>query len=181
MKPGSTVVLCASMTGVLRVARLRTSELLPTATKRPCFTANASARGIAVSCVRTRPFMRMKSGVSALPRAESREPSAESRRRGSVAAPARIALRLRNSPRVYVRIPYSAAFSPRERVRNARDADGSRRAVLLPRNYPHRPPVIRPAVRFVIDADSARAAEAFELEASQIHRLERIRIVGARR
>src|SRR5437667_12349094 len=56
----------------------------------------------------------------------------------------------------------------------------ARRAVLLPRNYSHRPPVIRPAVRFVIDADSARATEAFELEASQIHRLERIRIVGAR-
>src|SRR5947209_7703445 len=30
----------------------------------------------------------------------------------------------------------------------------ARRAVLLPWHYPHRPPVIRPAVRFVIDADA---------------------------
>src|SRR5207244_10352119 len=137
------------------------SELLPRGTQRPCFTANASARGIAASCVNTRPLTRTRSGASGAMAdnfgcSVTNFASADFPRE---AAPASIALRLRNSPRVYVRIPYTAAFSPRERVRNARDADGNRRAVLLPRNYPHRPPVIRPAVRFVIDADSARAAE----------------------
>jgi len=51
MKPGTTVMPWASMMRVRGPASRRRSALLPTATKRPCSTANASARGRASSMV----------------------------------------------------------------------------------------------------------------------------------
>ena len=51
MNPGVTVMRCASITCVRRVARFRMSAVDPTATNRPFFTANASARGCAASLV----------------------------------------------------------------------------------------------------------------------------------
>ena len=65
MKPGTTVIRCASITGVRAVARLRTSLVEPTAAKRPFFTANASARGSAGSLVSTRPLTTIRSGSPA--------------------------------------------------------------------------------------------------------------------
>ena len=51
MKPGTTVMPLASNTVVFLPARLRTSPVAPTATKRSPFTANASALGERVSMV----------------------------------------------------------------------------------------------------------------------------------
>jgi hypothetical protein len=51
MNPGVTVIPSASMSSVEEDARFRTSELDPTATKRPFFTANASALGRSGSMV----------------------------------------------------------------------------------------------------------------------------------
>lgn len=107
MKPGVTVMRCASMTCVWRVARFRMSVFDPTATNRPCLTAKASARGWVWSLVRTLPFTRIRSGSAvANPdvdgcgvHAASVRPAPDTR--SSVNAPASAAPRPRNSPRVY--------------------------------------------------------------------------------
>src|SRR5947207_230593 len=74
MNPGTTVICCASTTGVRAVARLRTSLVDPTAVKRPFFTANASARGIACSLVSARttaPLVDMVTRMAKIGRASS--------------------------------------------------------------------------------------------------------------
>src|SRR4051812_27358213 len=113
MKPGSTVARPASTTLVLRDARFRTSAFVPTATNFPAFTANASARGSAASCVSTRALTTMKSTASYGSGTLATSRSAK----GSfftLATPASIALSPRNSPRVYLRIRYTACRPRRE-------------------------------------------------------------------
>src|SRR5437762_3292711 len=62
MNPGSTVILAASMTGVSRSARLRTSEVLRTATERPALAARACGGCRAAARVRTRALTSVQAG-----------------------------------------------------------------------------------------------------------------------
>ena len=106
MNPGTTVICCASIVVVRAVARLRTSAFDPTATKRPCLTANACARGSAGSLVNTRALTTIRSGSAASAGAAGGCCSKAARpKRGprpSVNAPASTAPNPRNSPRVYL-------------------------------------------------------------------------------
>src|SRR6185295_19303544 len=109
MNPGTTVMRCASRTVVRLVARLRTSLDDPTAVKRPCLIANASARGAAASLVSTRALTTTRSGSppgAAAPGCAARgctifrPPGSRPR----LIAPASAAPNPRNSPRVYLAI-----------------------------------------------------------------------------
>src|SRR5687767_7349319 len=64
MKPGVMVAPAASICRVCALARLRMSAVDPTAMKRPFLIANASARGIAGSMVRTRALMTIASAAA---------------------------------------------------------------------------------------------------------------------
>jgi hypothetical protein len=62
MKPGTTVMRCASSVRVSGPMSPRMSLLVPTATKRPFFTANASTPGVCRSTVRTFALKTTRSG-----------------------------------------------------------------------------------------------------------------------
>src|SRR5439155_24647608 len=128
----------APMLGVSRRAGLRASEVLPTATNRPALTAKACAVGRAASCVRTRAFTSIKSGDSVVVGrfggavAAPLAPAPSDLANGSlvsVAAPARSALKPRNSPRVYLRMRKYCALGQRTaRVTRVRSPDSGCRS-----------------------------------------------------
>src|SRR3954447_625643 len=139
MNPGTTVIRCASTMGVRAVVRLRTSADEPTAVKRPFLTAKASARGSAVSLVRTRALTTTRSGSPAGAgdagcAAAAR--TAPSGNRPSVKAPASAAPNPRNSPRVYLAI----TRVPPDYLRTSRSASISESLALLPERARCAPP-----------------------------------------
>ena len=111
MKPGTTVIPPASTTSTPGPARFEISSSLPTAEKRPCWTANASAVSMvsapsAYFEVYTRAFRTMRSGRAEPP---GEQPAA-------VVSPAAAAapLNLRNSARVRAGMAVSSWWSGME-------------------------------------------------------------------
>src|SRR5438445_10961873 len=104
MKPGTTVIRCASTAGVGAVAGLRMSPVEPTAVNRPFLTANASARGAAASLVSTRALTTIRSGSPPGAAACAAAGCSTRETRPRLKAPASAAPNPRNSARVYLAI-----------------------------------------------------------------------------